>query len=157
MGTYVVERSISVNAPPHRLHDLLDDFHAWTAWSPWEDLDPSMRRSYQGPESGVGARYEWSGNRKAGAGTMEIVRDTPAEVEIVLVFTKPFKDTSVTTFELTERGAGTEVLWRLTGEQKGVMSLFGKVFSMDKMIGRDFEKGLARLKAVAEDSAVGAS
>jgi hypothetical protein len=153
MAGYSVERSITVNAPSHQVHELVDDFHRWTQWSPWEDLDPALQRSYSGPDQGVGAHYAWSGNRKAGSGSMEITGSVPEGIDITVAFLKPFKATNQTTFHLEPSGSGTEVRWVMTGEQKGLMAVFGKFVSMDRMIGPDFEKGLARLKAVAEESA----
>jgi hypothetical protein len=150
MGAFTVERSISVNAAPHVVHGLVDDFHHWTQWSPWEDLDPQLNRTYAGPDHGVGAEYSWSGNRKAGSGRMAITGSTPEAVEVVVEFLKPIKATNQTRFSFEEAGAGTHVRWVMTGEQKGLMGLVGKVYSIDKMIGPDFEKGLTRLKAVAE-------
>ncbi len=152
MGSYSVTRSTTVDAPAHEVHALIDDFHAWTQWSPWEDLDPELQRTYSGSERGVGAVYQWSGNRKAGQGRMEITRSSPEDVEVALDFLKPFKSSSTTTFSLVASGNGTVVEWRMTGEQKGLMSALGKVYSMDRLIGPGFEKGLARLKAVAERS-----
>jgi len=152
MGSYEVERSITINAPSHRVHGLIDDFHSWTQWSPWEEIDPDLQRTYSGPDKGVGARYDWSGNRKAGAGTMEINGSTPEDIDITVEFRKPFKATNQTRLSLVPSGSGTEVRWVMTGEQKGLMGLFGKFVSMDRMIGPDFEKGLARLKAVAEET-----
>ncbi|MEO7352590.1 MAG: SRPBCC family protein [Marmoricola sp.] len=150
MGGYSVERSITVNAPSHDVHGLVDDFHEWTQWSPWEDLDPELRRTYTGSDQGKGARYEWSGNRKAGSGRMEITGSTPEGIDITVEFLKPFKATNETTFTFEPSGSGTSVRWVMTGEQKGLTAIFGKFVSMDRMIGPDFEKGLARLKAVAE-------
>jgi hypothetical protein len=150
MGSYSVERSIIVNAPASRLHDLVDDFHHWTAWSPWEDLDPALQRTYSGPDRGVGAHYAWTGNRKAGAGSMEITGSAPEKVEVSLVFLKPFKATNQTVFYFEPSGEGTRVRWTMTGEQAGMMAVFGRFMKMDKLIGPDFEKGLARLKAAAE-------
>jgi hypothetical protein len=150
MGSYTVERSITINAPAPRVHGLVDDFHHWTEWSPWEDLDPELQRTYSGPDRGVGAHYAWTGNRKAGVGSMEITSSTPAEIVIALAFLKPFKSTSTTLFELAETGEQTAVTWRMTGEQTGLMAVFGRFMNMDKLIGPDFEKGLARLKAAAE-------
>ena len=150
MGSYSVTRTTTVDAPAHEVHALIDDFHAWTQWSPWEDLDPELQRTYSGSERGVGAVYQWSGNRKAGQGRMEITRSSPEDVEVALDFLKPFKSSSTTTFSLAASGNGTVVEWRMTGEQKGLMSALGKVYSMDRLIGPDFEKGLARLKTLAE-------
>ena len=151
MGDFEVTRSESIAAPPERLHGLIDDFHRWREWSPWEELDPNMKRDYSGAESGVGARYAWEGNRKAGKGNMEITDVQPQRVEMRLTFEKPWKATNQVVFDLTPKdGAGTDVTWRMSGTQKGLAALFGKVFPMDKMVGKDFEKGLARLKAKAE-------
>src|ERR1700712_2489923 len=117
MGSYSVERSIIVNAPASRLHDLVDDFHHWTAWSPWEDLDPALQRTYSGPDRGVGAHYAWTGNRKAGAGSMEITGSAAEKIEVSVVFLKPFKATNQTVFSFEPSGEGTRVRWTMTGEQ----------------------------------------
>ena len=153
MGSYSVERSTTVNAPAERLHGLIDDFHHWTRWSPWEDLDPALERTYTGPDHGVGAHYAWSGNRKAGRGSMEITGSSPEQIEVTVEFLKPFKSTSATRFVLEPDDPGTRVRWVMTGEQTGMMAVFGKLMNMDKLIGPDFEKGLARLKAAAEEPA----
>ena len=153
MADYEVVRSTTVNAPPATLHALINDFHEWRAWSPWEDLDPNLNRIHSGPASGVGAHYAWEGNRKAGKGSMEITSSTPESIGFALMFVKPFKANNRFTFTLTPSETGTSVTWRMTGEQKGLMWLFGKVMSMDKLVGKDFEKGLRRLKAVAESKA----
>ena len=152
MSGYEVERSITVNAPSHRVHGMVDDFHKWPLWSPWEDIDPDLDRSYSGPDKGVGAHYDWSGNRKAGTGSMEITGSTPEGIDITVSFLKPFKATNQTRLSFEPSGSGTEVTWVMTGEHKGLMGVFGKMMNMDKFIGGDFEKGLARLKAVAEES-----
>ena len=114
-----------------------------------------MERSYSGSESGVGAKYAWSGNRKAGSGTMEIV-DTaePRNIKIRLEFTKPFKAVNPTSFTFTPSGNGTQVTWTMTGENKGIGKVFALFMNMDKMVGADFEKGLASLAgAVAQRKA----
>jgi hypothetical protein len=153
MGDFEVVRSTTIAAPPERVHGLIDDFHAWRAWSPWEDVDPDLRRDYSGPDSGVGAKYAWEGNRKAGKGNMEIVASTPELVEVRLQFEKPWKATNQTLFELAPSGDGaTGVTWRMRGRTTGVAALFSRFMSMDKMVGGDFEKGLARMKAAAEQS-----
>ncbi|MEU2255460.1 SRPBCC family protein [Nocardia xishanensis] len=151
MAEFEVVRRVVVSADPTHIHTLIDNFREWTKWSPWEDLDPQLQRTYSGAPSGVGAHYAWSGNRKAGAGNMEIVSDAEREIGIRLEFLKPFKATNQVDFELnpTESGA-TEVVWRMTGQQQGLMALIGKVIPMDRMVGKDFEKGLTRLKATAE-------
>lgn len=150
-SSFEVTRSTTIQADPGRVRDLVNDFHEWTAWSPWEDVDPQLHRTYRGPASGVGAHYAWKGNRKAGEGSMEITGSTPDRIEIELVFLKPMRNTQQVEFVVTPNGVGTEVTWRMSGEHEGVlMNLFSKVVSMDKLIGKDFEKGLSRLKAVAE-------
>lgn len=150
MSHFDISRSVTIQADPARIHGLVDDFHEWTAWSPWEDLDPALQRSYSGPDSGVGARYEWSGNRKAGRGSMEITSSSPEAIGIRLAFLKPFKATNDVEFTFAPAGAATEVTWGMTGEQTGVAGVFARFVPMDKLVGKDFEKGLARLKAVAE-------
>jgi hypothetical protein len=152
MTGYTVERTTTVTASPHRVHALVDDFHHWTLWSPWEDLDPDLRRTYTGPDRGVGAHYAWSGNRKAGRGAMEIVDCRPDAVEIRVEFVKPFRATNLTRISVEPSDSGTLVRWAMTGEHHGLMGLFGRVLNIDKLIGPDFEKGLARLKAAAEES-----
>ncbi len=152
MAEYTVERSITVNASSHLVHGLINDFHNWPKWSPWEDIDPALQRSYSGPDDGVGARYEWSGNRKAGKGAMEIKGSTPEGVDVTVYFEKPFKATNETRFNITPSGNGTQIKWVMTGENKGLMAVLGKLYSMERMIGPDFEKGLSRLKAVAEET-----
>jgi hypothetical protein len=152
MGTpFEVARSTSIAADPARVHGLIDDFHHWTEWSPWEDVDPTLSRTYTGPTSGIGAHYAWKGNRKAGEGWMEITDSSPDRVEIELAFMKPMRNTQQVEFTITPTTAGSDVTWRMSGQHEGLMmTLFSKVMSMDKLVGRDFEKGLARLKAAAE-------
>ncbi|WP_026537201.1 SRPBCC family protein [Arthrobacter sp. 9MFCol3.1] len=155
MSTYEVTRSAVIPAPAEDIFPLVNSFREWTKWSPWESVDPAMERSYSGTESGVGAKYAWSGNRKAGSGTMEIV-DTaePRNIKIRLEFTKPFKAVNPTSFTFTPSGDGTLVTWTMTGENKGVGKVFALFMNMDKMVGADFEKGLASLAgAVAQRKA----
>ena len=150
MGSFEVSRSETINAEPARIHALIDDFHEWTKWSPWEDVDPDLQRTYTGPDSGTGAAYAWSGNRKAGQGSMTITSSSPERIGVQLSFLKPWKATNDVTFSFTPTGSGTEVTWRMTGENKGMAGIVVKVFSMEKLVGKDMEKGLARLKANAE-------
>jgi hypothetical protein len=129
----------------------VEDFHRWPAWSPWEDLDPEVRRTYSGADKGVGAVYSWTGNRKAGEGRMEITRtDEAARVLVDLQFLKPFKSTSVTTFTFAPEGDGTRVTWTMAGPQTLSVKVMGLFTSMDKLVGKDFEKGLQRLRTVVE-------
>ena len=151
MSTYEVRRSAVIPAPAEDIFPLVNSFHEWTKWSPWEAVDPGMSRRYFGSESGVGAGYEWSGNRKAGSGTMEIVESVPSrEIKVRLQFTKPFKALNPTAFTFTPAPGGTEVSWVMTGENKGAAKLFALFMNMDKLVGSDFERGLKSLsEAVA--------
>ena len=150
MAHFEMSRSTTINAPAARVHSLLNDFREWQQWSPWEGLDPDLKRTFTGPATGVGSHYAWAGNKKAGEGTMEITESTPSSVAIDLEFLKPFKASNVTAFDLTEAGSGTtRVNWTMTGTRGVIMGLMGKLF-FDKAIGKDFDKGLASLKATAE-------
>ncbi|MGB6277398.1 MAG: SRPBCC family protein, partial [Rhodococcus sp. (in: high G+C Gram-positive bacteria)] len=147
----LVERSAVVRADAASVHALIDDFHQWVKWSPYEGVDPDLKRTYTGPDAGVGASYAWSGNRKAGAGTMTITESIPQRrIVLDLAFTKPFENRNVTTFLLEPVADGTRVTWRMSGKQNKLFALIGKVFSMDKLVGPDFEKGLRQLATVAE-------
>lgn len=151
--TYTVERSASIDAPPERIYDQVADFHNWTSWSPWEDLDPELKRTYSGAQSGTGAVYSWSGNRKAGRGRMEMTDVAPpSTVQIVVFFEKPFKARNETTISIAPEGSGSRVTWMMTGKKTLLTKAMGIFTSMDKMIGPDFEKGLKRLKATTESS-----
>ena len=149
--TYTVQRSASVHAPAKSIYSQIADFHRWTAWSPWEGLDPDLKRTFTGQESGKGAIYTWAGNRKAGEGRMEITEAAePSKAVIALDFLKPFKSSSTTTFDLAPEGDSTRVTWTMTGPKTLMLKVMGLFKSMDKMIGPDFEKGLRQLKAVTE-------
>lgn len=148
---FQIERSTTIDAPAAHVHPWIDDFHRWPAWSPWEEVDPALERTYSGPTSGVGAVYEWSGNRKAGAGRMEILGSTaPSNVTISLRFFKPFKAHNTAVFAIEETGGATEVRWTMSGPQGVFGRIFSTLFRMDKAVGGDFEKGLAALKRNAE-------
>ena len=149
-----VERSITIAAPPEAAFARVDDFHAWTTWSPYEKVDPQMQRSYEGPTSGTGAIYTWAGNDKAGAGRMKIERsDAPSRIDIELQFFKPFECTNTATFTFTPTPEGTKVTWAMDGQNNFVAKAASLVFDMDKLVGGDFEQGLASLKAQAEEAA----
>ena len=132
-----------------RAHAFLDDFREWPAWSPWEKLDPDMSRTYAGSDRGVGARYGWSGNKRAGAGVMEIVPSTPECVEVALQFLKPFKSKSTVRFDLAPVAGGTQLTWTHAGSVGGLVSLVAKVYPMEKALAPDMEKGLANLVDLA--------
>lgn len=153
-GDFVVTRTAQINAPPEKLEAMVSDFHQWGAWSPWEKIDPGMKRTYGGPASGVGSTYAWVGNDKVGSGGMEITKVTPGrEVIFDLHFIKPFKADNVGRFMFEPQGAGTKVTWSMSGKNPYIAKLMGLVFNMDKMIGKDFETGLANMKTAAEKSA----
>ena len=146
-----VHRSTLVQAPPERIYPHLADFRKWRGWSPWEELDPDLKRAYEGAEAGKGAIYRWDGNKHAGAGRMEIVAATPPHrLTTLLDFTRPFEAHNTTEFDLAPQGDATEVHWVMHGPQPFFFRVFTLFMSMDKLVGRDFEKGLARLKALVE-------
>jgi len=140
-------RTIVIDAPPAAILPLLTDFKEWVKWSPWEGLDPDLQRTYTG--EGVGAHYAWSGNNKAGQGSMTMTSTSPEQVDIDLVFEKPFKAKNQVGFVLTPQGEKTEVAWSMTGQRNLVFAVMGKLF-FDSAIRKDFDKGLAALKAAAE-------
>ena len=145
-----LERSTAINAPASMVFALINDFRLWT-WSPWDGIDPSMTRSYTGAAAGLGSIYEWEGNRKVGSGRMEMLQSqAPSNILIQLDFFKPFAANNRTEFNLTESAGVTTVIWRMHGPQPFVAKLMGAVSSIEKMVGPDFEKGLAALKALAE-------
>lgn len=153
-GNFEVVRSTQIDAPAERVFPLIDRFKSWTEWSPWEGMDPALKREYTGPESGVGSKYHWVGNRKVGEGRMEITASEPStRVELNLHFLKPIKAENVTIFELEPTAdGGTTVTWRMRGQQKGIKRVMGMIMKIDKMVGPDFEKGLKQLKATAEST-----
>jgi hypothetical protein len=153
---YTVERTATIDAPAERIYAQIVDFKNWRNWSPWEDVDPNLERTYTGAESGTGAVYAWSGNRKAGQGRMEIT-DTaePTRVAIDLTFEKPFKSRNDTTFTIQPAGTSSRVTWTMTGEKTFMTKVFGIFTSLDKMVGPDFEKGLERLRRTTEQPAAG--
>lgn len=149
--SFRIERSTVVNAPPGRIFSLIDDFHAWGSWSPWEKLDPGLRRTHSGAASGKGSVYEWEGNPKVGSGRMEILESSPpSRLLIKLDFLKPFEAHNQAEFVFAAEGPSTRVTWAMTGPQAFPMKLMGLFMNMDRMVGSDFEKGLASIKQIAE-------
>ena len=146
-----VERTTTVNAPPEKIFALLNDFRHWPAWSPWEKLDAAMSRSYSGPGSGEGAVYAWSGSGEVGAGRMRIIESTaPTRLVIQLDFTRPFSARHLAEFTIEARGGVTQLSWAMHGRSPLLSKLMQIFISMDRMVGKDFETGLANLKAEAE-------
>ena len=149
--TLRVQRAASIKAPPEKVFALINDLRAWRNWSAYETKDPAMKRSLSGPESGKGAVYAWEGNGEVGSGRMEISESTPpSEIRIKLHFLKPFEAHHVAEFHLKPTGGATDVTWVMHGPANYLSKVMGLFFDMDKMIGRDFEAGLANLKALAE-------
>ncbi|MGB2756195.1 MAG: SRPBCC family protein [Acidimicrobiia bacterium] len=152
-NTFMLQRSVTIAASAAAVFEHLVDLRKWQEWSPWEGIDPNMVRTYSGAESGVGAVYEWTGNRKVGAGRMTVVEvDVPNSLGIRLEFIKPFKATNMAQFELlpVSTGGETQVTWSMTGKKTLMTKVMGIFKSMDAMVGPDFEKGLAQLKARCE-------
>ena len=149
--TFSVQRATRIKAAPETIYALINDFPSWPTWSPWEKLDPDMKRTLSGAATGKGSVYEWSGSGKVGAGRMEIT-DTLATSKVVikLDFIKPFEGHNITEFTLAPQGDTTEVNWVMSGPSPYISKLMGVFFNMDQMIGKDFETGLANMKAVAE-------
>ena len=150
--TFRVERSATIKAPPEKVFSYLNDFQKFGEWSPWEKLDPAMQRTFSGPATGVGSVYGWSGNDDVGVGRMEIKSQEPnARVTIQLDFLKPFEAHNTTDYLLQAGTDGkTTVTWAMHGPMPYISKLMGVFVSMDALVGKDFEQGLANLKAVAE-------
>ena len=146
-----VQRATSIKAPPEKIFALINDFHSWGSWSPWEKMDPTMKRTHSGAANGKGAVYEWEGNNKVGKGRMEIMDTSPpSKVTIKLDFVKPFEGHNIAEFTLEAKGDSTNVTWAMYGPNPYIAKLIHMFFNMDNMIGKDFETGLANLKTVAE-------
>jgi hypothetical protein len=153
-----VVRSAQIAASPDVVFPLIDDFHAWTTWSPWERLDPNLKREYSGAPRGKGAAYAWYGNDQVGSGSMTITDSQATErVEIRLEFKEPFEATNVTTFGLKPNAGGTHVEWAMVGNNDFAGKAMSLFMNMDQMVGTDFEQGLANLSAAAEARAKSAS
>ena len=149
--TLHVQRAASIKAPPEKIFPLINDFHRWSSWSPYEKVDPAMKRAYGGAAAGRGAVYEWDGNNMVGQGRMEITDTSqPSRVTIKLDFVKPLEGHNVAEFTLVPQGDSTNVTWTMDGPTPYVGKLIGVFVNMDNMIGKDFETGLANLKAIAE-------
>jgi uncharacterized protein YndB with AHSA1/START domain len=149
--SFRVERSTTIKAPPEKVFALIDDFRQWEAWSPYQKRDPAMKKTFSGAPSGKGAVYTWDGNSKIGAGHMEIIESTPpSRIVITLDFTRPIKAHNMVEFTLAPKGSDTEVIWVMHGPSPYLSKLMGIFMNMDRMVGDDFEAGLANLKAVAE-------
>jgi uncharacterized protein YndB with AHSA1/START domain len=153
-GTFRLQRAASIKAPPERIFGLINDFRHWNAWSPWDRMDPALKRTYGGAASGTGAVYEWEGNSKVGKGRMQITDAAPpSRVVIKLDFLKPFKAHNVVEFTLAREGDATRVTWSMHGPVPYPAKIMHVFLDMDRIVGKDFEAGLANLKTTAEDGA----
>jgi uncharacterized protein YndB with AHSA1/START domain len=149
--SFSVQRAASIHAPPERIFPLINDFRAWRAWSPYEDRDPNLQRSYSGANSGKGAVYEWNGNKNVGSGRMEILdAPPPGRIVIKLDFISPFEGHNTAEFTFVPQGDTTNVTWRMHGPAPFMSKLMQMFMNFDNMIGKDFVTGLANLKRVAE-------
>ncbi len=146
-----VQRSLAIKSPPDQIFALIDDFHRWGSWSPWETKDPAMKRTFSGSQGGKGAVYAWDGNRNVGSGRMEILESAvPSRIVIKLDFFKPFEGHNTAEFTLLPQGATTTVNWVMYGPAPFLSKVMQVFMNMDNMIGKDFEAGLASLKRLTE-------
>lgn len=151
-----VARSAAISAPPAAVFAHVNDFHNWEAWSPWAKLDPAMKKAYEGAQSGTGAAYAWNGSNEVGEGRTTITESRPNElVRIKLEFVRPFAATNDVEFSFKPQGGQTVVTWSMNGRNNFVGKAVGLVMDMDKMVGGQFEQGLAQLKSVVEKGAKG--
>jgi uncharacterized protein YndB with AHSA1/START domain len=146
-----IQRSAVMNAPAEKIFPLIADFHQWLNWSPWEGKDPVLKRTYSGAERGQGAVYAWDGNKNVGSGRMEILEaSSPSKVVIKLDFLKPFEAHNTAEFTMLPQGGATNVVWVMHGPAPFMSKVMQVFMNMDRMIGKDFEAGLANLKAASE-------
>ena len=149
--TFRVQREATIKAPPERIYAQISDFRQWGAWSPWEKKDPAMKRSYGAATAGKGATYAWEGNKDVGKGSMEIVESAPpSKIALRLDFEQPFEAHNVVTFTLAAHDGSTRLTWAMAGPVPYFAKIIHVFIDMDKMVGADFEAGLASLKAIAE-------
>ncbi len=148
---YRVVRTAAISAPPAAVFAQVNDFHLWEAWSPWAKLDPAAKNTFEGPPAGVGAIFMWAGNNKVGEGRMTLTESHPNDlIRIKLDFIKPLASTCVTEFNFKPEGNQTAVTWSMSGRKNFISKAFCMFMNMDKMVGGDFERGLAQMKSVAE-------
>jgi len=149
--TFRVERSASVKAPPERIFALIDDLRAFNTWNPFEKKDPNLKRRYSGPSTGRGAAYSFDGNRDVGSGSLEILESAPpSRITMRLAMVEPFEVQNTVEFTLVPNGGATNVTWAMQGPAPFIAKVIHVFIDMDKMVGKDFEAGLAGLKAIAE-------
>ena len=149
--TFRVERSAVVNVSADKVYPFVADFHQWLNWSPWEGRDPALKRTYSGSDRGKGAVYAWDGNKNVGSGRMEILETSaPSKILIKLDFFKPFEGHNTAEFTMLPQGDATHLTWTMTGPAVFMSKVMQVFMNLDRMIGRDFEAGLANLKRLTE-------
>jgi len=149
--TFRVQRATSIKAPSDKIFPLINDFHQWVTWSPYEKKDPAMKRTYSGAESGKGAVYAWDGNNNVGSGRMEILdTSVPSKIVIKLDFFKPFEGHNTAEFTMLPQGDATNLVWLMHGPAPFMSKLMQVFMNVDNMVGKDFEVGLANLKKLTE-------
>jgi len=150
--TFRIQRRTSIKAPPEKVFALINDFRNWDAWSPWEKMDPAMKKTHSGATIGRGAVYEWEGNKKVGKGRMEIIESSPSSrIMIQLDFIEPFEAHNIAEFILKAERSSTIITWAMYGPNPYMAKLMGLFLKMDNMIGKDFETGLSNMKTAAEN------
>ena len=150
--TFIVQRATTIKASPKKIFPLVNDFRNFAAWSPYEKIDPSMKRIHSGAANGKGAIYEWDSDGKAGAGRLEITEAAPpSKVAMTLDFFKPFETHNIVEFILVPQGDSTNVTWAMRGPTPYIAKVMHVLFDMDGMVGKDFEAGLANLKTMTEN------
>jgi hypothetical protein len=153
-SSFHVARSIRISAPTAEVFAQVNDFHKWEAWNPWGKIDPAMKQSYEGAPSGTGAFYTWAGNNEVGEGRMTVIESRPSDlIRIRLEFFKPFAATSLSEFTFKPEGDQTAVTWTMTGNNNFMAKAVHLFMNMDNMVGGQFEKGLAQMKAAAQATA----
>ncbi len=151
---YRVVRSTTIAAPQAFVFERVNDFHKWEAWSPWAKLDPNAKNTFEGPPAGKGAGFAWVGNSQVGEGRMTITESRPSDlIRVKLDFVKPFESTATTEYTLTFANNQTTITWAMSGQKNFLSKAVCLFMNMDKMVGGDFEKGLASLKSVSEAAA----
>jgi hypothetical protein len=149
--TFKVERSAIIKAKPEKIFNQINDFHNWVSWSPWEKMDPEMKRTYSGEKKGKGAEYKWEGKKDVGSGGMMITESaSPSRIVLNLDFIKPFEAHNIIEFTIEANKDSSRVIWTMSGKNNFISKLISIFISMDKMVGKDFEAGLENLKTVAE-------
>ena len=148
---FVISRATRISAPLERVFPRVNELRKWEDWSPWAKLDPGAKNTFEGPAAGVGSAMAWDGNKKVGAGKMTIIESKPSDlIRIKLEFLRPFQATNTAEFNFKPERAQTVVTWSMSGKNNLFFKAFSLLMNFDDMIGKDFEKGLASLKAVAE-------